>query len=123
VWGDAAPAPARGVIHGYVHRLRRVLAAGADGPVIVSSGGGYVLTAGGVSSDVQTFQREVAGAADARAAGDVDAAATRLAAAVERWQGPALAGLPGVFAEVERGRFVQVTGMPAAPIGISALGP
>jgi hypothetical protein len=89
--------------------------------VIVSSGGGYVLTAGGVSSDVQTFQREVAGAADARAAGDVDAAATRLAAAVERWQGPALAGLPGVFAEVERGRFVQVTGVPAAPIGISAL--
>jgi DNA-binding SARP family transcriptional activator len=29
VWGDAAPASARGVIHGYVHRLRRVLAAGA----------------------------------------------------------------------------------------------
>ena len=94
VWGDQAPAGARGNLHAHVSRLRRRLAQLHD-VELASLGGGYRLSAGvgGASGvDLQAFRR----LADAARAEPDDTVAERgLRAALDLWRGPALADLNG----------------------------
>ncbi|WP_042163611.1 BTAD domain-containing putative transcriptional regulator [Streptomyces sp. NBRC 110035] len=107
VWGEEPPAAAVSVLRTYVSRLRKVLEPGRDRAagqprVVVSVGDGYVLRIPDDALDLAVFQRRVARAKRARAAGDVSGAAELLHAALGEWQGAALAGLPGPLAETVR---------------------
>lgn len=102
IWSGAAPRAAVGMVRSYVSRLRRVLPAG----VIESVGGGYVLRAGEV--DIAELQRQLGVAREARRAGDEQAAAAALRAALRLWHGTPLAGVNGDYAEAERTRLGQL---------------
>ncbi len=102
IWSGAAPRAAVGMVRSYVSRLRRVLPAG----VIESVVGGYVLRAGEV--DIAELQRQLGVAREARRAGDEQAVATALRAALRLWHGTPLAGVNGDYAEVERTRLGQL---------------
>lgn len=102
IWSGAAPRAAVGMVRSYVSRLRRVLPAG----VIESVGGGYVLRAGEV--DAAEFHRQLGVAREARRAGDEQAVATALRAALRLWHGTPLAGVNGDYAEAERTRLGQL---------------
>jgi len=102
IWSGAAPRAAVGMVRSYVSRLRRVLPPG----VIESVGGGYVLRAGEV--DIAELQRQLGVAREARRAGDEQAVATALRAALRLWHGTPLAGVNGDYAEVERTRLGQL---------------
>ncbi|KJK50600.1 hypothetical protein UK23_10120 [Lentzea aerocolonigenes] len=84
IWGDAAPR--RDTVHSYISRLRQ--AVGGPGLVIERRPAGYVL-AGPVDLHLS---REL------RARG-------RFHEALELWRGEPLTGLPGEWAEDERGRL------------------
>ncbi|MEU4449599.1 BTAD domain-containing putative transcriptional regulator [Actinosynnema sp. NPDC050801] len=102
VWGTDVAPKARATLHTYISRLRRVLAA-ADGVVIVRRSGGYVLitdTTGPVV-DLHRF-RDLRSNADAE---DDERAARSLTLALELWQGQALTGVVGEWAEAERDRL------------------
>jgi DNA-binding SARP family transcriptional activator/tetratricopeptide (TPR) repeat protein len=90
VWGDEPPRTARGVVYGYVARLRALIASGQDpGVSLTRRPGGYLLQAAPDQVDLTRFRRLVAAAA----AGDDERAGTALAEAVALWRGPALDGL------------------------------
>jgi DNA-binding SARP family transcriptional activator/tetratricopeptide (TPR) repeat protein len=103
VWGEEPPAAAVSVLRTYVSRLRKVLEPDrrpAQQPrVLVSVGDGYLLRVPDDGLDLAVFQRRVAEAKKARAAGDVPGAADLLRAALDGWRGAALTGLPGPLAE------------------------
>ncbi|MEO8273399.1 MAG: BTAD domain-containing putative transcriptional regulator [Chloroflexota bacterium] len=87
LWGDAAPDAARESLFSHVSRLRAEI--GAD--AIQSVPGGYELPFERDDLDVVIAEREVAAGRQALAMGHAPAAATVLAQALARWQGPALA--------------------------------
>ncbi|MFE6525779.1 BTAD domain-containing putative transcriptional regulator [Streptomyces sp. NPDC057794] len=103
VWGQEPPAAAVSVLRTYVSRLRKVLEPDrgpAQRPrVLVSVGDGYLLNVPDDGLDLAVFQRRVAQAKRARAAGDVSGAADLLRAALDGWRGTALSGLPGPLPE------------------------
>ncbi|GAA1356588.1 BTAD domain-containing putative transcriptional regulator [Catellatospora bangladeshensis] len=102
VWGGQAPRRARGTLHSYISRLRRVLAP-CGGVAIVRRSGGYVLTAdtGEPVVDLHLFRALCARAR----AGDDAGAARLLTEALELWRGEALTGVAGEWAEAERDRL------------------
>ncbi|MEV4319487.1 BTAD domain-containing putative transcriptional regulator [Actinocrispum sp. NPDC049592] len=100
VWGVDVPRRARPTLHSYISRLRRVLASAHD-VAIVRRSGGYALTAGG-TVDLQKF-RDLC----ARAREDDANAARLLTEALRLWQGDALTGVEGEWAEAERERLAQ----------------
>jgi len=112
VWGAGVPPSAVGVVQSYVARLRRVLEPDrpvrASPQVLVASGDGYVLRVEACQVDLGTFEERRAAARAARAAGDLGAAAARLAQAMELWWGTALAGIPGPFAQIQRDRLTEL---------------
>ncbi|WP_331281558.1 AfsR/SARP family transcriptional regulator [Saccharothrix sp. NRRL B-16314] len=103
VWGvDAAPR-ARATLHGYISRLRRVLA-GADGAAIVRRSGGYALVAAVVEPVVDLHRfRDLR----LRACDESGQAARLLTEALALWRGEALTGLQGQWAWAERDRLGQ----------------
>lgn len=106
VWGEEPPAAAVSVLRTYVSRLRKVLEPDrrpAEQPrALVSVGDGYLLRVPDDGLDLAVFQRRVAEAKEARAAGDVSGAADLLRAALDGWRGAALTGVPGPLAETAR---------------------
>jgi len=93
VWGDRMPRRAANALHGYLSRLRRILAeagAGEAGIGIARQRGGYMIIADPMSVDLQQF-RTLLGRA--RASGDDTAAAALFAEALGLWRGEAFAGL------------------------------
>ncbi|WP_063763252.1 AfsR/SARP family transcriptional regulator [Streptomyces sp. NRRL WC-3742] len=99
LWGEEPPAKATGVIRTYVHRLRRVL-----GPeALTSLGGGYLLTVEPGALDIQRCEQLVAGARELQGA----EAASTLRSALALWQGEPMAGLPGPYAERQRGEWAE----------------
>jgi DNA-binding SARP family transcriptional activator/tetratricopeptide (TPR) repeat protein len=89
-WGERLPQRGRAALHGYVSRLRRVLAPAA-GTGIVRRPGGYVLTvADPMSVDLYRFGSLVE---QARGAGDDRHAGELLVEALRLWQGEAFATL------------------------------
>ncbi|RSM45985.1 tetratricopeptide repeat protein [Amycolatopsis balhimycina DSM 5908] len=101
VWGADATPRTRTTLHGYISRLRAALA-GADGVSLTRRSGGYVLVTEPQVSTVDLFRcRELR--ANARA--DEERATALLTEAVDLWQGEALTGLTGEWAEAERERL------------------
>jgi DNA-binding SARP family transcriptional activator/tetratricopeptide (TPR) repeat protein len=111
VWGEAPPARAVNVVQTYVAGLRRELeparARRAPADLLTSTGDGYLLRLSPDSVDLDAVERRVATAARLHAGGDFAGAAAELDAALALWRGEPLAGVPGMFAEIERGRLVE----------------
>ena len=114
LWGGEVPDHAVGAVRTYASRLRAVLEPGrarrAPGAVLVSVGDGYTLRTPGdpaLSVDVHAFTAKIAEAERLRAAGEAQAAYDRLATALALWQGEALLGVPGPYAEQQRGWLAQ----------------
>ena len=98
LWPDDPPKAAIGTIRTYVHRLRRVV--GEE--LLRSSGNGYVFAQQGDDLDAARFRRLARQAGQARAEGDVAAAARYLSEGLALWHGVPLAGIAGPFAETQR---------------------
>ncbi|MFI7017148.1 BTAD domain-containing putative transcriptional regulator [Streptomyces sp. NPDC050164] len=100
VWGENPPGSVRNILSGYVGRLRTALrSAGAHGVPLVRGSGGYLLDADPESVDVHRFRRLVA---EARRTAEDRQAADLLRDALALWQGEALSGLTGAWAEETR---------------------
>jgi DNA-binding SARP family transcriptional activator len=110
VWGNAAPASAVPTLHVYVHRLRRLLEPGTDkaSSVIQSIGDGYRVRTTSDQLDLGAFRRLLAQAEQARGADDIKVRADCLRDALALWSGPALAGLRGGYAEMQRQRLDEL---------------
>ncbi|MBA8957137.1 BTAD domain-containing putative transcriptional regulator [Actinomadura namibiensis] len=111
LWGDDPPARAVGALRTYVSRLRRLLepgrGSGDAARVLVTVGGGYALRLPDGALDAADFERDLAAAEAARAAGDPAGARELLRTALGRWRGEPLAGVPGPFAETQRARLAE----------------
>ncbi|MCC3777490.1 BTAD domain-containing putative transcriptional regulator, partial [Streptomyces sp. UNOB3_S3] len=112
LWGDDPPHRATDTLRAYVTRLRAVLEPGRPfrgrAKVLVSTGGGYAVRVPPGSLDATVFEDHLAAAATARASGDPAGAYARLTAALALWEGTALAGLTGPYAEAERARLTEL---------------
>jgi DNA-binding SARP family transcriptional activator len=110
IWGSAPPRSASGVLRTYVYRLRRVLAPYADatGIGIGTDGGAYHLVRGTAELDIDEVETGRRRARDLARTGDVAGAADALATAAHRWNGTALLGLTGSWAEAERFRLDEL---------------
>jgi DNA-binding SARP family transcriptional activator/tetratricopeptide (TPR) repeat protein len=111
VWGAEPPTTAVSVLRTYVSRLRKVLERdrGSVGTprTIVSVGNGYRAQIPEEMLDLAVFERQIADAVRAFAAGDESVAAQLLHEALGKWRGVPLAGLPGPLAEAERSRLAE----------------
>ncbi|MEU3569937.1 BTAD domain-containing putative transcriptional regulator [Kitasatospora sp. NPDC036755] len=103
LWGEEPPAKPSAVIRTYVHRLRRVL--GAAAPTTLS--GGYLLAVDPGGLDTHRAEELVGEARELRAAGEHDRAAAVLRSALALWQGEPMTGLPGPYAERQRGEWAE----------------
>lgn len=106
VWGDSAPASVEGSVHTYVSGLRRALepdrSRWSASSVLVSETAGYSLLLDDDALDAAVFERHRERAQRHLDQGDPRAAVTELDAALALWQGEALSGVPGGFAERHR---------------------
>ncbi|MFI1003177.1 BTAD domain-containing putative transcriptional regulator [Streptomyces galbus] len=124
LWGAAPPRSARTTLQTYILQLRELIAAalqaGAPNPdaaetarrcakdVLVTMPSGYLLAAGGGSSDVRTFERLAGTGYRAMDAGDFTAAARQLREALGLWTGTALADVQaGAQLEMEIRRLEE----------------
>ncbi|MFJ9245184.1 BTAD domain-containing putative transcriptional regulator [Streptomyces sp. NPDC101776] len=104
LWGDDPPSQALAAVRTYASRLRKALDAG----VLVSESGGYAvrgLPEGAL--DAAVAQDLASEAEKAKSAGDLCHARDLLARALALWDGEALAGLPGPYAETQRVRLEE----------------
>ncbi|MFC5147819.1 AfsR/SARP family transcriptional regulator [Streptomyces aureoversilis] len=111
LWGEAAPPQALGTVRTYASRLRTLLepgrAARTPATVLVSVAGGYALRVAPERVDALVFERLLAEATAAHAAGDTATAHASYAAALDLWHGAALAGLPGPYCERQQDRLSE----------------
>ncbi|MFF4344105.1 BTAD domain-containing putative transcriptional regulator [Kitasatospora sp. NPDC001540] len=111
IWGDRTPPQAVAALRTYVSRLRSVLephrAARTPSEVLVSMTDGYALRIPADALDLAVFERQVAEASAARADGGLRPAHDTLVAALDLWRGRPLAGVPGPYAETQRGRLSE----------------
>ena len=111
LWGLGAPASAENSVHVHISGLRRVLeprrASRAPARLLTAAGPGYRLNLAPGALDTDALE---AHRADARglAADDPRAAVRSLDAALCLWQGAALAGAPGPWADIERTRLEEL---------------
>ncbi|MCW8103382.1 AfsR/SARP family transcriptional regulator [Streptomyces tauricus] len=110
VWGTGAPASALGILRGYVHRLRKSLEPDADAAssVISSTGDGYQLRTASIESDLSIFRDLLVQAERARGAADARSTVAYLRDALRLWQGTALAGMRGEYAQSRRQRLDEL---------------
>jgi DNA-binding SARP family transcriptional activator len=111
LWGQGAPASAENSVHVHISALRRVLeprrASRAPGRLLAATGPGYRLTLAPGTLDTDVLDGHMA-AARQLATGDPRAAVRSLDAALSLWQGAALAGAPGPWADIERARLEEL---------------
>ncbi|MDX2816862.1 BTAD domain-containing putative transcriptional regulator [Streptomyces sp. PA03-5A] len=107
VWGTRAPASALGTLRTYVHRLRRALDPGGEGAssTIQSVGRGYQLRMPPDGLDLGIFQELLTRTERALDAGSPKEAAGHARAALALWQGSALSGVRGAYADSQRHRL------------------
>ncbi len=104
LWGEDPPSQALAAVRTYAARLRKVLGAG----VLVSESGGYAVRSPGEGAlDLVVAQDLAAEAEKARAAGALDQARKLMRQTLELWDGEALAGVPGPYAETQRVRLEE----------------
>jgi len=106
IWGDELPARSVNALHVHVSRLRAALDPGrarrAAGQVLQASGRGYLLRLAPGQLDAELFAGRLAVARDSRRAGDPAGAVAAFESALRLWQGVALDGIPGPWAEIVR---------------------
>ncbi|ONI91789.1 hypothetical protein ALI144C_00690 [Actinosynnema sp. ALI-1.44] len=111
LWGNSPPAKAVGILHTYIHDLRRALDPGrdkrADSGVLATVQTSYSLRLPDEQFDERRFAIHQEQAQRHWAAGDLTAAVAALDTALALWQGEALHGVPGPFAEVQRARLEE----------------
>ncbi|MER5637874.1 BTAD domain-containing putative transcriptional regulator [Kitasatospora sp. NPDC002227] len=112
IWGEEPPARSAGVLRSYAWRLRTVLEperqARRTGAVLVSAADGYLLRTTPEALDSELFEQDVAAAHRSWSAGGAAEAHARFAGALDRWDGTALAGVPGPYAERQRDRLTEL---------------
>jgi DNA-binding SARP family transcriptional activator/tetratricopeptide (TPR) repeat protein len=112
VWGDGAPATAAGSLHTYISTLRKSLepdrARGATPRLLTSVGSGYRLSICREHVDVAEFGRLREQAERLLADKDPHGALRTADKALALWQGEALSGVGGPFAEAERVRLGEL---------------
>jgi DNA-binding SARP family transcriptional activator len=112
MWGEDPPASAVNSVHVYVAGLRRVLeprrARRAPGQVLSAAGPGYLLRLEPGQLDTAALDGHLAQARQHSAAADPAVLARSLDAALGLWQGSALSGVPGPWADIERARLNEL---------------
>jgi predicted ATPase/DNA-binding SARP family transcriptional activator len=108
LWGSEPPKAAAGTLRTYISRLRQGMAAGGGQAVIESAGAGYALPVPSDAVDLGLFLERSAQARTVRGNGETAKAAIFLRDALALWQGEPLAGLPGEYAEAQRGRLTEL---------------
>lgn len=112
VWGEGAPATAAGSLHTYISSLRKSLeperARGVAPRLLTSAGSGYRLSVDRDRVDVAEFTRLRGQAERLLTASDAHGALRVLDEALGLWQGEALSGVSGPFAEAERVRLGEL---------------
>ena len=106
LWGEELPASAVNALHVHVSRLRATLeperAHRAPSQLLLATGAGYQLRLTPGQLDADAFAQRLAEARVARGTGDLAAAAVSFDAALTLWQGAALAGIGGPWAQIFR---------------------
>ncbi len=92
IWGARPPGTAVKMVHKYVMRLRRLITGHCG--ALVTCDHGYQLALHDEDLDARGFERLCDSGRAALASGQSDAAASRFAAALALWQGPALDDVP-----------------------------
>ncbi|HVX43693.1 MAG TPA: BTAD domain-containing putative transcriptional regulator [Mycobacteriales bacterium] len=95
LWPAGAPPTAPRLVHSYAARLRRAID-DPDGVMVRTRSPGYELVFDAADLDATQFEELAAEGTAALRAGDAELAATRCAAALELWRGPAFADVPGI---------------------------
>ncbi|WP_232838820.1 AfsR/SARP family transcriptional regulator [Streptomyces geranii] len=110
VWGTRVPASALGILRTYVHRLRQALEPAGDtaSSMIRSTGDGYQLRTSAAELDLRTFRELLGRGERARRDRDLKGSAARLRDALALWQGTALAGVRGEYAQTQRQRLDEL---------------
>lgn len=111
LWEGDMPRSAVGTVRTYVSRLRSLLSAGAAataGCVIISAGDGYALHLGSALLDLDQFEGWLSDARGAWQRHEEAQVAALLRSALGLWQGAALAGIPGPYAESRRVRLSEL---------------
>jgi DNA-binding SARP family transcriptional activator/Flp pilus assembly protein TadD len=111
VWGSEAPTYAVNLLQKHVSGLRRVLEPvrlpRAPSQFLAWTDVGYLLTAPPECLDMSVFDQELDHARAFRAAGDLNAAAEALRAALRLWRGPLCDGLTSPLLDTERERLAE----------------
>ncbi|MFB9471013.1 BTAD domain-containing putative transcriptional regulator [Nonomuraea salmonea] len=112
LWGDDPPPSAQQSVYTYVAGLRRAFEPGRgrrEPPrTVVKAPGGYLLRLDPLRTDVHLFAARLEAADQARRSGDLPSALRTLDEALVLWRGPALSGVPGLFADGERARLDEL---------------
>ncbi|GGU19238.1 AfsR/SARP family transcriptional regulator [Streptomyces daghestanicus] len=104
LWGEEPPPRALAALRTYASRLRKALGPG----VLVTESGGYAVRGLPDGALDLSVAQDLAGAAEkARGAGDLGRARELLREALARWDGEALAGVPGPYAQGQRTRLEE----------------
>ncbi|SDY07815.1 DNA-binding transcriptional activator of the SARP family [Amycolatopsis xylanica] len=105
VWGENPPPSATGSVYTYISALRRALGS-AD--ILSTTRAGYCLNLPKPQIDVHLAERHLDEARAHRLACDDQAESNALSAALALWQGEALTGIPGPYAETQRARLEEM---------------
>ncbi|MEU8379321.1 BTAD domain-containing putative transcriptional regulator [Streptosporangium sp. NPDC048865] len=128
LWGDGPPLTAAQSVYTYVAGLRRALEPGRgrheSSAVLARTAAGYVLRLHRHQTDVGAFADHMDASRRSRESGDLEGELRCLDLALRLWNGQALAGVPGPFAEAERaglheGRLVALERRAEVLLGLS----
>jgi DNA-binding SARP family transcriptional activator len=110
LWGGQPPDEAVKALRVHVSRLRGILRQACADDALRSRPGGYMLVVADDAVDALRFERAVAAARTARAAGTApDTVSRMLRDALDLWAGPALADIDGALRLMgERGRLDEL---------------
>ncbi|GAA2751011.1 AfsR/SARP family transcriptional regulator [Kitasatospora cinereorecta] len=111
IWGDRTPPQAVAALRTYISRLRTVIEPNREvrkpAEILVSVSDGYALRIPVGALDLAAFDQQVAAAAESKAEGDFHTSHELLLSALALWRGKPLPGLPGPYAESQRGRLSE----------------
>jgi YVTN family beta-propeller protein len=109
LWGECPPAGAHHTLEVYISRLRKTLKPAADGAVVLTRSGAYLLRAPSERIDVGRFERLAGEGRRALEAGASGQAAAHLRDALALWRGAALAEVSDEpFAQAEIARLNEL---------------
>jgi DNA-binding SARP family transcriptional activator len=111
LWGTNPPTSVRTQVHSLVSALRRKFCASGTGVRIETRPPGYLLRMDPGRVDLILFERRVAGARGAAAAGQLSTAAAAFREALQLWRGPALDGVDAPFVTAEAARMEEQRSM------------